>query len=268
VQINTKSPNFSGRLLDSAFKAAGQPVLGSITDFASVGRSRYDGLNVSYRHRFSRHFQMNTSYVLSKALAYNGSAANFGQGGTDPSNIFAAHDFGPTPVDERHRWVTSGVVVLPWGIEFAPIMQLASARPYSAKEGTDYFGVGNGSTTDFAVTLNSDPTNLTATKAFTAAQLRSCLAGGTCTITSFGSQRGTPFYELDARFTKGFKFRDRYSLKFFFQGFNLTNRANFGANYQGNIRSSQFGQPTGFITPSSVIIPQSFVGEAGFTFRF
>ncbi|HYL74772.1 MAG TPA: TonB-dependent receptor [Bryobacteraceae bacterium] len=268
VQINPKSPNFSGRLLDNAFRAAGQPVLGSITDFASVGRSRYDGLNVAYRHRFSRHFSMNTSYVLSKAQAYNGSAANFGQGGTDPSNIFAAHDFGPTPVDERHRWVTSGVVVLPWGIEFSPIMQWASARPYSAREGTDYFGVGNGSTTDFAVTLNSDPTNLIATKAYSAAQLRACLAAGTCSITSFGSQRGTPFYELDARFTKGFKFRDRYSLKFFFQAFNLTNRANFGATYQGNIRSAQFGQPTGFITPSSVIIPQSFVGEGGFTFRF
>jgi hypothetical protein len=268
IQLNPKSPNFSGRLLDSQFAAAGQPLLGSITDYASVGRSRYDGLNVSYRRRLSRHFTMNTSYVFSKAVAYNGSAANFSQTGTDPFNYFAPHDFGPTPVDERHRWVTSGVVQLPWRIEFAPIMQWASARPYSAKQGIDYYGVGNASTTDFAVLLNSQPNNYTATKGYTAAQLRACIAGGTCTVSSFDSQRGTPFYQLDARFSKELKFREKYSLKLFFQAFDLTNRANFGGNFQTNIRSSAFGTPTGFITPSSVIIPQSFVGEAGFTFRF
>jgi hypothetical protein len=268
VLINPKSPNFSGRLLDAQFKAANQPVLGSITDFASVGRSRYDGLNLVYRRRLSKHFLMNTSYVFSKAQAYNGSAANFGQASTDPSNIFAAHDFGPTPVDERHRWVTSGVVELPWGFRFAPIMQWASARPYTPREGTDYFGVGNSSTLDYAVTLNSDPTNLIATKGYTAAQLRACLAASTCTIQSYGSQRGRPFYQLDTRFSKLFKFRERVTLEFIFQAFDLTNRANFGANFGTNIRSSNFGKPTGFFTPSSVVVPQFFSGEAGFTLRF
>ncbi len=268
VQLNPKSPNFSGRLLDSAFRAAGQPVLGSITDFASIGRSRYDGLNFSYRRRLSRRFSVNTSYVFSKAVAYNGSAANFGQGATDPSNIFAAHDFGPSPVDERHRWVTSGVIDLPWGIRIAPLMQLASARPYSAKQGIDYFGVGNGSTTDFAVLLNSDPTNYLATKSYTAPQLRACIAGGTCHISSFDALRGSPFYQLDARFSKLIHIRERATLEFMFQAFDLTNRANFGGNYQTNITSGQFGKPTGFVTPSSVVVPQFFSGEGGFIFRF
>ena len=243
IQLNPKSPNFSGRLLDNAFKAAGQPVLGSITDFASVDRSRYDGLNITWRHRFNHRFTLNTSYVLSKALAYNGSAANFGQGATDPSNIFAAHDFGPTPVDERHRWTVSGVVQLPWGIQFAPIMQLASARPYSLKQGLDYYGVGNGSTTDFAVLLANQPNNLTATKSYTAAQIRSCLADGSCYTSSFDSQRGAPFFQLDTRFSKTIKFREKASLQFIFQAFDVTNRANFGGNYQGNIKSSAFATP-------------------------
>ena len=268
VLINPKSPNFSGRLLDNAFKAAHQPVLGSITDFAAIGRSRYDGLSVSYRHRLSRRFTVNTSYTLSRALAYNGSAANFGQASTDPSNIFAAHDFGYTPVDERHRWVTSGVVELPWGIRFAPIMQAASARPYTLRAGIDYFGVGNSSTLDYAVLLNDQPTNLQATKAYTATQIRSCLAADTCFISSYGSQRGLPFFQLDARFSKAFKLGEKRTLEFMFQAFDLTNRANFGGNYQGNIRSSTFQKPTSFITPSSVVIPQFFAGEAGFTFRF
>jgi hypothetical protein len=136
VLINPKSPNFSGRLLDSAFKAANQPVLGSITDFASVGRSRYDGLNVSFHHRMSRRFTVNTSYTLSRALAYNGSAANFGQASTDPSNIFAAHDFGYTPVDERHRWVTRAVLELPLGLNFAPIIAWARSTARCGKAST------------------------------------------------------------------------------------------------------------------------------------
>lgn len=268
VQLNPKSPNYSGRLLDNAFRAAGQPVLGSITDFSSVGRSHYDGLSVTWRRRLSHHVSLQTSYTLSKSEAYNGSAANFGQTATDPSNIFSPHDFGPTPVDERHRWVTSGVVELPWGIRFAPIMQLASARPYSLKEGVDYFGVGNGSTTDFAVLLTASPSNLQATKAYSAAQLRSCIADGSCFISHFDSQRGKPFFQLDTRFSKVIKIREKASLEFMFQMFDMTNRANFGGNYQGNIRSSAFGNPTAFITPSSVVIPQFFAGEAGFTFRF
>jgi len=268
VQLNPKSPNFSGRLYDNAFIAAGQPVLGSILDYSPIGRSRYDGLSVSWHHRFSHRFTLNTSYVLSRALAYNGYAANFGATATDPSNIFAAHDFGPTGSDERHRWVTSGLVSLPWGFKFAPIMQWASARPYSLKQGIDYYGVGNGSTTDFAVLLTNQPSNLQATKSYSAAQIRSCLADGSCYTSSFDSQRGKAFFQLDTRFSRMFTFREKATIEFFFQAFDLTNRANFGGNFQGNIRSSAFGQPTAFITPSSVVIPQFFAGEAGFTFKF
>ena len=70
------------------------------------------------------------------------------------------------------------------------------------------------------------------------------------------------------RFSKVFHIKEKANLEFLFQAFDLTNRANFGGNYQGNIRSSTFGQPTGFITPSSVVIPQFFSGEAGFILRF
>jgi hypothetical protein len=76
------------------------------------------------------------------------------------------------------------------------------------------------------------------------------------------------FFQLDARFSKSFRIRDRANLEFFFQAFDLTNRANFGGNFSNNIRSSSFGNPIGFITPSAVLIPQFFAGEFGFTFRF
>ncbi len=270
VNINYKLPNLPGapRVYSAAFAAAGLPILGSITDSLSVGRSRYDGLNLAYRRRLSRHFTVNTSYVLSQALAYHGAAASYSSAPSNVANYLAPYDFGPSPSDERHRWVLSGIVMLPWGFQFAPIMQLASARPYNPVQGVDYFGYGTGGTSEQAVVLKSSPNNFTATASYTTTQLQQCLGAGTCTIAGYDAARGTPFFQLDTRFSKMFTFREHMRLEFFFQAFNLTNRANFGGNYTNNIRSAAFGQPQGFIAASSVVIPQFFSGEAGFTFRF
>jgi hypothetical protein len=270
VNINYKLPSLPGapRVYSAAFTAAGLPVLGSITDSLSVGRSRYDGLNFAYRRRLTRHFTVNTSYVLSRALAYEGAAASYSSAPSDVTNYLAPHDFGPTPSDERHRWVLSGIVQFPWGIAFAPILQLASARPYNPVQGVDYFGYGSSSTAEQAVLLKSDPHNFLGTANYTATQVQQCLSAGNCTISGYDAARGKPFFQLDTRFSKMFTFRERMHLEFFFQAFNLTNRANFGGNYFNNIRTSTFGQPKGFIAASSVVIPQFFSGEAGFTFRF
>ncbi len=119
-----------------------------------------------------------------------------------------------------------------------------------------------------AVLLNSDPHNYLATASYTQAQLQSCLSGGTCHIAGYDSARGIPFFQLDTRFSKLFHFGEKMNLEFFFQAFDLTNRANFGGNYYNNIRAATFATPAGFITPSAVVIPQFFSGEAGFTFRF
>jgi len=268
INLNPKDPTIAGgpRILTPAFTAAGVPVLGSVSDNLSIGRSRYDGLNFSFRRRLTNHFSLNTSYVLSRALSYAGVAAGFGNGPTDLQNWFAPHDFGPGPNDERHRVVVSGLVQLPWGFRFAPIMQLASARPYTATQGLDYFGYGT--TNEYAALLKGDPTNWKATLNYSAAQIRACLADGSCYESSYDALRGQAFFQLDTRISKIIRFRDRYNLEIIFQAFDLTNRANFGGNFQGSIRSATFEQPKGFITPSSVIIPHSFSGEAGFRFSF
>src|SRR5213078_249388 len=59
----------TSRPLDAAFAAKGLPVLGRIDLEASVGRSRYDGMNVSYRRRLHDNFTVNATYTLSKAQA-------------------------------------------------------------------------------------------------------------------------------------------------------------------------------------------------------
>lgn len=267
IDINPKDPNQGGaRILNAAFVKAGLPALARVDDEMSIGRARYDGLNISYRRRLSKRFSINTNYVRSRSLAYNGSAASFRNRPTDINNWFAAHDLGPTPVDEKHRWVMSGVVNLPWGFQFSPILQLASARPYTSAQGIDVFGYGRSNS--HAILLKSDPTNYKATASYTAAQARACLAAGNCVESPFGDLRGQTFFQWDARFSKQIKIRERIGVNVFFQAFDLTDRANYGSNFSGNIRSSKFGTPLGFITPSGVIVPRSFSGEFGATMRF
>ena len=267
--INPKLVSLGGaRPLDAAFKAAKLPLLSRVDVEQSVGRSRYDGLNFSYRRRMSHRISLNTSYVLSRALAYNGNAAAFRNRPTDFNNIFDKHDFGPVPNDETHRWVLSGIIDLPWGFKIAPIMQVASARPYNPIQGLDVFGWGSGRGNAHAIVLKSSPNDLLATKSLSAAQLRSCLASGDCFQAPYDFLRGQSFFQLDARATKSVHFGERARLDLIFQAFDLTNRANFGNNFDPNIRDANFRQPTSFITPSGVIVPRSFSGEIGARFVF
>ncbi|MGI8770916.1 MAG: TonB-dependent receptor, partial [Acidobacteriaceae bacterium] len=104
---------------------------------------------------------------------------------------------------------------------------------------------------------------------------KGCLAAGTCRETSFDTYRGPAFVELDARIGKTLTFHDKYNVNLFFQGFDLTNRANFGPSIQGKVSdfstdpsASTFLQPFDFITPNSTVIPRSFTGEFGGRFSF
>jgi hypothetical protein len=270
LDINPKLVALGGaRVLDAAFAKAGLPLLSRIDVESSVGRSRYDGLNLSYRRRFSRHFSVNSSYVLSRALAYNGNAAAFRDRPFDEFNYFASTDLGPTPSDSTHRGVVSGIVDLPWGIRFSTTLQAESGRPYNPTEGIDVTGQGEPSASRQLILLNSQPNNLLATASMSASDLRACLAAGSCRSAGFDSLRGNPFFQWDARVGKILKFGERSRLEIFFQAFDLTNHANFGPTYNLNIRqAATFMTPSGFITPGSVVLPHSFSGEVGAQYRF
>ena len=220
---------------------------------------------------------MNATYTLARALAYNGNSAAFRNRAFNPFDIFAAYDLGPTPTDTRHRFSMGGVVNLPGGFQVAPIVQLESARPYTIGYPTlDVLGVGGGRGTSHAIVFNNSPNDLIATyNSFgtTTKPYRDCLRAGTCSIAAFDNARGQPFFQLDARITKNFKIKERANIQAIFQVFDLTNRANFGNNFDGNIidavgASPTFGKPTAFITPSGVTVPHSLSAELGLRFSF
>ncbi len=183
LDINPKVPALGGaRVLDAAFTKAGLPTLGRIDVESAVGRSRYDGLNIAYRRRMSRHFSMNSSYVLSRALAYTARPRHFAIARLMNYNYFAPFSFGPTPSDSTHRGVISAIVDLPWGVTFATTLQLESGRPYNPNQGIDVTGQGESSTTRHAIVPKDQPTNFTAFATASARTLRACLAAKPATL--------------------------------------------------------------------------------------
>jgi len=259
------------RPLDAAFAAAGVPVLGRVMDEQSVNRSRYDGLNLSYRQHMTKHFSLNANYTLSRAMGWgveSGSpdaTSSFRNYPHDPLNIWDPRDFGPTDNDERHHISLSGIVQLPLGFQLAPIVAFGSARPYDLRSGFDVLARGSGYSRPVIVP-NSDPKNYTAITSDVEAF--NCLAAGTCHQAGYDTVRGDPFFQMDMRVAKNIRVREGWNLQLIFQAFDLTNKTNFGSNFHNTNTSGSFMKPEGFINPSSSFTPRAFVGEFGARFTF
>ncbi len=134
------------RFFDTAFLAAGMPAnrLNQINMFSTNNRSLFDSWTTTLKYRTGKTI-MNASYVLASNRSWGGQpvASYSGNGiAVTPETQFKPEEFGPTRLDERHRFVLSGVFNLPWGFQVAPVAQYATARPYSPTAGLDIDGDG------------------------------------------------------------------------------------------------------------------------------
>ena len=254
--------------LYGAFQRAGQPVLASVRNDESINRSRYDGINFSFRQRMSRHFSLNANYTLSWAYGYDaGGFSAFRNYARDGRQPFAPYEWGPMTNDERHHITLASLVELPKGFEFAPILQFGTARPYNLNNSSNTINSGGGTTTAVVVP-KSDPTNWLAYAGDNVDAQICYYLSGDCTIAKFDPLRGQATFELDAKLAKNIKLGERAKLQLVAQAFNLTNRANYGNNFGGNIASSTFGHPIGFIAPNASFIPRSIWSEFGVHLTF
>jgi hypothetical protein len=262
------------RRLASAFVAAGMPSnrLADITNDLSTNRSRYDGLNIGVRKRLSHRLSFQTSYTLSRALGYGGRSGEFGAlAAYDQANYLDPRELAYTVRDERHRFAFSGIVDLPWGFQVGPVIQLASARPYSLTTSIDLNKDGVSSSTTNAA--GADP----CTPGTASTNGRACPQG-----VGINTQRGG--YDLDGNWQSGRFFlvdlrvskfinlsmvREGMNLGFYFETFNLTNRTNFGNNFQGLVTSSQFQSTRGLATTAyGINIAAPFQAQLGVRFSF
>jgi hypothetical protein len=166
-------------------------------------------------------------YTLAGSYSYgastgNRSGANLPQ---DYDKPFADSEWGPNGPDERHRFVFTGVLEAPFGVQLSPVVQWASARAYNLIAGSDLNG--DGIATGGGADRWIDP--------------------ATGQQVSINAGRGDPTFVFDLRTTKFISFAEERKLGLFVEFFNLFNTVNFGAEYQGNGRSATFRQPNGYI---------------------
>ena len=121
--------------------------LGNVTNIASLGYSRYNGVWVTLNQRFAHGVQFNGSYTWSKSKDTN-SLNSTNVPPQDSTNI--AGDYGYSDYDARHRYVLSAIWDLPFkgnqlkeGWQLAVITQGQTGNPITVITNQNFTGVGN-----------------------------------------------------------------------------------------------------------------------------
>jgi hypothetical protein len=190
----------------------------TVLQYTSWGESWYRGLTLSLSKRFSRRYQLLASYTLSEAEDLTTDFQSIfpedmgrGRNPADPTGLPLGFDprreKGPASHDQRHRFVLSGLVRLPYEVQVSSIVTAASGRPYTALAGADLNGDGNGGGTPFdrARRNPADPASSVGRNAET-------MAGQ---------------FNVDLRLSKRFSLGGGAAVEAIAEAFNLFDRTNF-----------------------------------------
>lgn len=223
------------------------PQFADIYQWDNRASSVYKGLSLSLNRRLSKEIEFSGSYTISKAVD-NGSDFN-----EQPNNpYFLPAERALSANDQRHRFVFSGTLDLPFGdedegktpasltsklfgnIEAAPILTIGSGRPIDPLTGFDANRTG-------AFPLSSRPLDFE----------RNSLRTGTQT-------------QLDVRVLKFFKVGEHGKLDLVVESFNLLNYRNVvGLNQFYGALSSPLPS---FATPNKAAIPRQLQFSVDFEF--
>jgi hypothetical protein len=231
----------STRYFDFAFEQAGLGAgrLEQINMFTATNRSFYDSWTTTLRRR-TRKMNLLASYVLSNSRSWGGQPVASYSGNAiaiTPEQQFRPEEFGPTRIDERHRIVASGIFNVPWGIQLAPIVQFATARPFSSIAGLDVDG--DGRTTVDRICAGVDPTAVfnaiqsgagvpAAATAHGCTQARVNNLRSGFVVNSNGSvqERSGRYFNVDLRVMRAFKIGENVNINPYANFFNLFNVEN------------------------------------------
>ncbi|MBI3662303.1 MAG: TonB-dependent receptor [Acidobacteria bacterium] len=225
----------------------------------SSGGSVYHGLTINFTKRFSKNFEVLSSWTWSHSI----------DDSTDLQTLLAPQnnnrpdlERSNSTFDQRHRWVTSAVIQTPWkrtdpgawhkffaDFTVAPIVEWATGRPFSVLTGSD-FNLDFGSNTDrpsFAQTggvlspfVQSGsflpPTVCPADPASPNGAPTNTLFAGLPVPSFFGCTGNLGrnkffrprFFTTDLRIARKFHFGEKWNMEFITDMFNLTNKFNVG----------------------------------------
>jgi len=225
----------------------------AITVNESVSNSTYNGMWLSAERRLSRNFSLNTSFTWSHSIDNN----SVGSSNAQVQNFYnIAAERASSDFDARLRYVLSGIYLLPFkgghnpfltrvveGWSLSPILNLQSGSPFSpivavvdtsSLETFDRPNVVAGASLSVP---HPSPNLFFNTAAFTRPAAGTFGNAGRNILTAPG------FQDIDLAAAKNTLIKERVSLQFRAEAFNLFNHPNFGQ--PGNsFTAATFGQIT------------------------
>jgi hypothetical protein len=215
------------------------------------GTASYNSLLMSVEHRLSSHFMMLTNYTWSHCITDNVMLQMGGPASTNPYNIRSDRGNCGNGVDVRQNFNLTGVIQSP---HFAsrPLQWIAGdwqlSPIFAARSGT-YFSVTTG--VDNALNnIGGQRANQLTGNVYCANQSIACWmaasafaapATGTLGNQGINTLRGPGYFDVDLALSRRFRIRERHTLEFRAEAFNLQNRVNF-LNPTAAINSSNFGK--------------------------
>ncbi|MFZ0861473.1 MAG: carboxypeptidase regulatory-like domain-containing protein [Candidatus Sulfotelmatobacter sp.] len=194
------------------------PLIVQNNQYSSESYAVYEAGIAEITKRFSNHFSVFGNYTFSKGFDTS-TDYNTDYGPQDPTDLNL--DRSLSEFDERHKVVIAGVFDSPWkesalsGFELSPIFSYHSGHPFNLLAGGEVNGDNH--------TTNERP---------------------------IGAPRdtglGPNYVDFDMRLGWRHNFREKASLQFTAEGFNLANRTNFAS--VNNEVSPLFGLTPGFTT--------------------
>ncbi len=277
----------STRYFDAAFVRAGLGAgrLGQINMIGTTNESKFDSWTTTVKARTARSM-FSLSYVLASSRAWGGqpTASYSGNGiAITPEDQFRDSEYGPTRLDERHRIVGSGVIDLPFGLQVSPIVQFASARPYTPVVGFDINGDGLTNIVDrlcdgvgvdrvFAVRGDLPAIRALNPNGCNPAPVNSQRTGFVVNADGSVDERAGRFFNADLRVTKGLTFGGR-TIKVYADLFNVFNTENLSFTLRPE--QSAANVATSFMQPVSLFGPgfgppvgRPFTASFGARFEF
>jgi len=219
-----------------------------VTDLESAVNTKYDALWVSVRQHFRKHGEFDAAYTLAKAFNYaNDDQIPFEYSPIDPNNL--QREYGPTPNDQRHRLVLSGLANLPWKFHFAPIWTIASGVPMDIL-------LPDGSERVPTMQRNAGGRKFQNARQLNAFIASTNAAGGVFEAStkknvilpqvSNNARFNDSFTSLDFRLDRSFSFGDRYRINLIGEAFNIFNVTNIlgvsNLNYSGFANTLSYDQ--------------------------
>jgi Carboxypeptidase regulatory-like domain/TonB dependent receptor len=212
--------------------------------YSSLATALYQGGIFEVKRRFSNHLTLMANYTYSKAID---ESTDFNSDYSPFNATCLACDRSVSDFDQRHKVVIAGVFESPWensrilgGFQLSPVFNYNSGHPFNLLAGADINGDGH--------FTNDRPPGA-----------------------SRNSGLGPSYYDFDMRLSRSFKLREKASLQFTAEAFNLANHTNYAS--VNNIVGAAFAPPFNVrgITPGTVLSNGTVVSPStplGFTAAF